>query len=344
MRFLSVLLLFALGLGARADEPFLKPNDVVALVGGEDMVVANELGLLETQLQRLLPTHRIKVRCFAWEGDTVFEQRRDLNYPPLETQLDKAGATVVFCQFGQMESLAGPSRLGDFTAAYEKLIARLSAGGKRRLVLVAPTVFEKGRRPDMRPVDPSPARTFPIATPNLVLNEYKSVIKKLAASHRFPYVGTHLTRQELREVGAELPPEESYDAWPTLVQTRDGVHAAVSDHVDRLMRFAQALPQLDDPSESESQTTRSDGVIEEPASREALRQLIVEKNRLWFQYTRPQNWAFLAGDRTNQPSSRDHLDKNKRWFPEEMEQFVPLIEAKEKEIWEAAAKLKGNAQ
>ena len=67
-----------------------------------------------------------------------------------------------------------------------------------------------------------------------------------------------------------------------------------------------------------------------------LSQTIRAKNRLWFHYTRPQNWAFLAGNRTNQPSSRDHLDPNKRWFPEEMEQWLPLIAAKEKEIWAMA--------
>lgn len=71
-----------------------------------------------------------------------------------------------------------------------------------------------------------------------------------------------------------------------------------------------------------------------------LTDLIAAKNRLWFHYYRPQNWAFLAGDRTNQPSSRDHLDPSKRWFPEELEKFVPLIDAKDAEIWALAKKLK----
>ena len=72
---------------------------------------------------------------------------------------------------------------------------------------------------------------------------------------------------------------------------------------------------------------------------ERLRRVIVAKNRLWFQYWRPQNWAFLGGDRTEQPSSRDHRDAKLRWFPTEMEKFVPLIEAKEREIAGLAAKL-----
>ena len=72
---------------------------------------------------------------------------------------------------------------------------------------------------------------------------------------------------------------------------------------------------------------------------ERLRQLILEKNRLWFDYWRPQNWAFLHGDRVEQASSRDHRDPKKRWFPEEMEKFLPLIEAKQREIWKLAAEI-----
>jgi hypothetical protein len=72
---------------------------------------------------------------------------------------------------------------------------------------------------------------------------------------------------------------------------------------------------------------------------ERLRQVVVAKNRLWFNYWRPQNWAFLGGDRTEQPSSRDHRDPKIRWFPTEMEKFVPLIAAKEREIAELAGEL-----
>ncbi|MDP1591618.1 MAG: hypothetical protein Q8M07_27930, partial [Prosthecobacter sp.] len=72
-----------------------------------------------------------------------------------------------------------------------------------------------------------------------------------------------------------------------------------------------------------------------------LKALIGEKNRLWHRYWRPANWAFLHGDRTAQPSSRDHTDPTQRWFPGEVEQFKPLIEAKENEIWKLANDLGG---
>ena len=69
-----------------------------------------------------------------------------------------------------------------------------------------------------------------------------------------------------------------------------------------------------------------------PARYEQARQAILRKNRLWFDYWRPMNWAFLAGDRTEQPSSRDHRDPSMRWFPKEMQEFLPLIQEKESEI------------
>lgn len=72
-----------------------------------------------------------------------------------------------------------------------------------------------------------------------------------------------------------------------------------------------------------------------------LKALISQKNTLWHRYWRPANWAFLHGDRTAQPSSRDHVDPTQRWFPSEVEQYKPLIEAKENELWKLANDLGG---
>ncbi|MDF1852149.1 MAG: GDSL-type esterase/lipase family protein [Verrucomicrobiales bacterium] len=63
---------------------------------------------------------------------------------------------------------------------------------------------------------------------------------------------------------------------------------------------------------------------------------VLEKNRLWDQYYRPTNWAFLYGDRQHVPSSRDHVDNNKRWFEEELKKIPGLIAKKETEIWKLA--------
>ena len=310
---LSALLAFAIGaagLGAAglADEPFLRPNDVIALVGGEDMVAAAEYGYLELLLTRALPAHKLKFRCLAWEGDTVFEQPRQLNYPKLEQQLNEIGATVVICQFGHMESLAGKEKLPEFISAYEKLIARFSAGGKRRIVIVSPRRFQH--------LDASPDFT----TENGDIEKYALALRKLADSAQARFIHT-----------------SDLSGGQVVQDTRDGVHGNYHGIYDASNSIALALEE-----KIELLGLADDGPPEviKPPRVEALRQLIIAKNRLWFDYYRPQNWAFLAGDRTTQASSRDHLDPSKRWFPPEREQFLPLIEKKEQEIWALAASLK----
>jgi len=280
--------------GTPLSEPFFKQGDVIALVGGEDMVVANELGSLETDLQKGFPQLHLKVRSLAWEGDTVFEQHRDLNYPALETQLDKIGATVVVCWFGQMESLRGSEKVDEFLAAYRALLARLSGGGKRRFLILTPPVLSGTGGND--------------GNKNLVL-----YAEKIAAMEKAP--------------GMQIYKNEGSARFRYF---RDGVHLNKSRQeivASRLAYFvgvcSEFVPFAEMPSD------------------EALHAKVLEKNRLWFEYTRPQNWAFLAGDRTNQPSSRDYKDPSKRWFPVEMEEFVPLIEKKDAEIWEAAGRLGG---
>jgi hypothetical protein len=283
---LLCLLVVSLLLGsARADEPFFKKDDVIAIVGGEDMVVASEYGYLETFLTRALPDYHLRFRNLAWEGDTVYEQHRDLNFPSWEEALDKIGATVVICQFGQMEALDGKEKLPEFLAAYEKLLARFSAGGKRRLVLIPPTdQFSIDRR-----------------------QIYTNAVAELA-----------------KQVGARFvaAPHSVLPDPPNL--RSDMVHLNHGGQATLAQLFLRYTVQPNAPY---------------PEDCEPLRQLVVAKNRLWFDYWRVENWAFLFGDRTNQPSSRDHRDPSKRWFPAEREEFIPLIEAKEKEIDVLAAKL-----
>ena len=337
----------------RAGEPFFKPNDVIALVGGEDMVVAAELGYLETLIQLALPEHRLKFRSLAREGDTVFEQRRDLNYPSLEAQLDKMGATVVICQFGQMESLAAGSdflrdrgderdprdprdkrdagkadvplvplvpsvpqkadalqkaKVAEFAAAYEKLIGRLS-GGKRRIAIMQPGTIE----PLLDSLYEEKLQAY-----RDVWKPYFEAVRKLAESKpNTRYV--NIPRGS--RFGLDVP------------LTRDGVHFDILGQYAANRWTTAILTGL--PSDGEYWSFGKQW----GEGQAALRQLIAAKNRLWFHYYRPQNWAFLAGDRTNQPSSRDHLDPSKRWFPEELEKFVPLIDAKDAEIWALAKKL-----
>ncbi len=235
---------------------FFQSDDVVALVGGEDMVVLRDEPEFELLVLRQPGLATVRFRNLAFEGDTVFEQFRELNFPAWENQMQSVGATVVVAQFGKMESLAGPDGVADFAAAYEKLIDRL-AGGNRRVLLLA-------ARP---PKGTAPASVAP----------YNQAARDLARRRGWAFADT--------------------PAHP----------------VDAAALGPLGLTRLGPPAPK-------------------LATLVRRKNTLWFHYWRPQNWAFLNGDRTEQQSSRDHRDPTKRWFPEEMLQWLPLVAARESEI------------
>lgn len=342
---LSVFFLIFLVVPARAAEPFFKKGDVIALVGGEDMVVASEYGYLELLLVRALPDHRLRFRNLAWEGDTVFEQRRDLNFPTWEEQLDKIGTTVVIAQFGQMESLAGKEKLPEFIAAYEKLIARFSGGGKRRVVVLAPGNFESADAQTNRDLFAETIRTMRLQPGGLMdispglqpgVAEKKATRPEGARDSAAP-AGADAVAAEKPRVSPGANIHQPFGLKRRYPPLRDGVHHSVNGHVGLALHLRK-VSQVTESGVEGIGYSETDGSVRN-RDLEPLRQLIIAKNRLWFDYWRPQNWAFLAGDRTAQPSSRDHLDPTKRWFPPEREAFLPLLEAKEKEIDALAQKL-----
>src|SRR5437773_1154116 len=102
---------------------FLQSGDVVVFTGGANTVASQQFAHLETLFTISSAPTNLHFRSLAWEGDTVYEQRREMNFGSWPEQLKRAGATVVFAQFGQMESLqGGAASLSEFVSAYEKLL------------------------------------------------------------------------------------------------------------------------------------------------------------------------------------------------------------------------------
>ena len=285
----------------------LRTNDVIAFVGGEDAMAMQQFGYVEVLLARETAAKNLRFRNLGWEGDTVFEQRRQLNFPSWEQTLSKIGATIVIAQFGQAESLRGREAIPEFRQAAVNLLGRLSMTN-REVIVIAPTPFEQpeGALPDL-------------TTNNATLQVYSAELERLCGINQWKFV----------------------NPWPSIQAlsksiTRDGLHlnATGQAHLAKWIYIALRAPTIKLPFRHDAKI----GVISHPAA-EQLRQVILAKNQLWFDYWRPQNWAFLAGDRTEQPSSRDHRNLKVRWFPDELERFVPLIEAKEREIVGLAEKL-----
>jgi len=84
-------------------------------------------------------------------------------------------------------------------------------------------------------------------------------------------------------------------------------------------------------------TRIAEGLGIAPTENEAARREVLEMERLWFDYWRPMNWAFLAGDRVGVPYSKDWHDRDKRIFPTEMDDFLPLLNQSDENIWAALA-------
>ncbi len=148
----------------------LNEGDTVVLIGQENLVRVSRGGELEARLAAGCASAHPHVRCMAWEGDTVYEQWRDLNFGDWRTQLDAVGATVVVVQFGQIEALDGRERLGAFTAAYHRLLDQVASG--RRLVLLTPISFE----------DPLPPRAPRLSERNGDLAAYAEAVRGVARS------------------------------------------------------------------------------------------------------------------------------------------------------------------
>lgn len=280
----------------------MKDDDIVGFIGGGDVAAAQHTGHLESLLGASFP--KVRFRNFGWEGDTVFAQPRDYNFPPLSEHLRKAKVTVAFIQFGRTEALS--LQPTDFASAYKKFIYQISPAVKT-LILVTPIAFE------------NPGAPLPdLSRRNERLKTISRTIQQIGNEKNFWVVDLFSALEKQSER-----------------LTDDGLQLTALGHAEVARAFAQELG-----LPYEFQLT-SRGEWTNPQL-EALRQAIIAKNRFWFHYWRPQNWAFLGGDRIEQPSSRDHRDPKVRWFPSEMEKFPGLIAAKEREITELAEDLNEN--
>ena len=100
----------------------LQPSDTIVFIDGTNTVRADRHAYLETLMTAAHAELELQYRNLAWEADTVFEQRRPLNFGDWQQQLERAGADVLFVQFGQQEALSGSGNIEEFAAAYRALL------------------------------------------------------------------------------------------------------------------------------------------------------------------------------------------------------------------------------
>lgn len=284
-----------------------KPGETVSLIGGTNTFDLQKFPYLETLLQVSYPNLHLKIRNLVWQGDTVLHQTRPLFYftskgdkqpGSVPDQRERVQPGIVFVDFGKMESLEPEDSLANFLNAYHVFLDQLQ-NRTRRVVLFSPTPFF--------PVGPAKSQT---QTRNETLAKFEAAIRKLAKERGFLYVDQfHPLLQALN---------------PAL--SSDGIHLTEAGQRQTAILTAQALQFPLDPAA----TLKS-------AKLQTLQQSLKRKDFLWQQYYHPTNWAFLYGDRQSQPASRNHLDKDKRWFRNEVDELPALISEAETDIHRYAA-------
>lgn len=279
----------------------LAQGDVVALVGGANIERTRFNGFLQTHLIASQPELHITVRNFGWEGDTVFEQWRDGgalgNFDPSKSWRQQRDWSEQLSAVGATAVLVQFGQMESLNGL-QQLPAFVSEYEKlvRRFV-------ESGRKVVL--ISPLPfQKTSQKLAPDLTKHNesvyaYAEAIRVLANQLGVTYVDLTGLRSH-----AESLADNGY-------QLNERGHRVVADHIAKSLGIS----------------------IKSYGETEGARRHILEMERLWFDYWRPMNWAFLSGDRTEVAYSKDWKDPTKRIFPDEMKEFEPLLRQADQNIW-----------
>ena len=287
----------------------INSDQMIAILGGTNALESSRHGYLETLFTAAHPRHRVRMRNLAWQADTIYRQQRPRNFyedhkPPYGDRdgRNKIVTDIVFFWIGQTESLDGPERIAEFTAAYAQHVDQIS-GYTKRIVLVTPVPFSN---PLNLEID--------IDKRNRSLATYVDAIRRIGRERKLPVVDLFTT---LRSKDDSQP------------YSQNGLHLSAAGHWLAARSFASQLGFAD---RAAFITWKTSNATLQPAAMEKLRQTIGQKNDLWFRYWRPTNWAFLYGNRQSTASSRDHARRSRRWFPGELQELLPHIEKAEQAI------------
>ena len=299
---------------AFADGFAIDSDQTIAVVGSTNALASSQHGYFEALLCAAWPQYKVQTRNIAWQADTVYQQQRPRNFyateKPAYGELDgrnRIHADIVFFWMGQTESLDGPDHLEKFVSEYSQ---HLDQVGKytQRLVLVTPVPFSNPLGLELD-----------IENRNKSLATYAHAIRDIGRERGLPVVDLFsalLSKEQMKE------------------HSHNGMHLSPEGHWFAAQAFASQLGFSDRVAHIKKHQSKASLL---PDAAEELRQAIKQKNDLWFRYWRPSNWAFLYGNRQTQPSSRDHANPGRRWFPEELQNALPLLIEADRRIHDSSA-------
>jgi lysophospholipase L1-like esterase len=285
----------------------LKDGDRVLFVGGTFIEREGQFGYIESALTARFADRNITFRNLGQSGDTVLADARNLN----------SG----WANFGPPEQ--GFQRLMKLVAEYKPTViianfgmtesfegpAKLEQFTKGYEKLLDSMATAAGGSPRMVLLSPNYHEDLgkPFPDPrqhNEHLKLYRDAIRDLAGQRQARFIDLFAITEHLASQGS-----------PRML-TDNGIHPTPEGYRLLTVPLLEAMGL----SERQGQSQLS------PQQMEKLRRLVVAKNFEFFNYWRPQNDTYILGYRKRE-QGRNAV---------EIPQFLPLVEAKEKEI--AAAK------
>ena len=249
----------------------LKDGDRVVFLGSEFTEQAIKHNYFEAELTARWPDRRASFFNMGWSGDTPSAIARgyfggaDEGFRRLSDELDRIKPTVVFLAYGCNFQAADTQQ---FATDFKKLVAKVNQHTDR-VVIVTPPPLE------VKPL-PRPPASF--------LNKYR---KTVARYLRFQHLSTGSGSKYFVNLYEAL---ERRMKSPTSGLTTDGLRLNAQGYeiVSRLMLRLLNVPATDARKALSSQQMAQ------------LRDLIAEKNRLYFHRYRPQNETYLRGFRKHE--------------------------------------------
>jgi lysophospholipase L1-like esterase len=333
----------------------LRDGDRVVFLGSAFIERLQARNDLETILTSAYPQRNITYRNLGWSGDTVWGDARGVfggrteGFKRLINDVAICQPTLLVVCYGENEAYDGDEGLAEFQSGVAKLLDALEKTGAR-ILLLGPRRHENVGAP------------FPKQDQyNDDLKKYTAVIADAAKERGHAFIdlfdlvpkeekltsnGLHLTDYGYWRVSAELAKllGAAASPWSLELHTKDGSYDATGLAVAKIEQGAnpaitalpKSLPLPAPPQDAPAKTVagpsilvngaviKSAAVEKAQAQTEKLRQLIGEKNTLFFNRYRPQNETYLF-------LFRKHEQGNNAV---EIPQFEPLIVALEKQIAE----------
>ncbi len=283
---MSLLVLSASTLMAADAAPAfeLKDGDRVVTLGGTFIEREGQFGFIESVFTLAVPDRKVTFRNLGWSGDTIWAESRGIFDP---AQVGYGRMLELVQELKPTLIVFGYGQNESFAGdagldPFVKQFEKLCEDVKPTGARLAFLTPHKFEKP--RAPLPDASRH------NAMLGKYAEAVRQLAARRSAPVLDLYaldLPSQSLTENGMHFGP----NGYAAMAQ-------AVRSHLK--------LPNGGKTSQQE----------------EAIRQKIVEKNRLFFHRWRPQNITYLTGFRKHEQGNN----------AVEIAQFDPLVEQSEVEI------------